>query len=313
MGDVTALVDTQGNVVVKYAYDAWGKVLSVTDGSGNAITDEYHVGNQNPFRYRGYYYDTETGFYYLQSRYYDPETGRFINADGVLGANGDLIAYNMFAYCSNMPTNATDPTGQSFGYTKDGRPAVGNGFDGTNMVALTDFGYSDSSSVSDAINKSISGVDAFTVDYINWLERRVKNEVKPKRVPAGAFILRKEKALNRISSMKSASKIGGKAANIAGVVIDTAFGMYDNYQNGYGFDSKKMWIDAGVDVVFSGGSALIGCGVGSVLGTLVPGLGNLVGGAAGFLIGAGIDWFTGSFMFGNNTIEGHTKAWLNSW
>ena len=137
MGDVTALLDTQGNVVVKYAYDAWGKVLSVTDSSGNAITDEYHVGNQNPFRYRGYYYDTETGFYYLQSRYYDPETGRFINADGVLGANGYLTSYNMFAYCSNMPTNATDPTGQSFGYTKDGRPAVGNGFDGTNMVALT--------------------------------------------------------------------------------------------------------------------------------------------------------------------------------
>ena len=63
MGDVTALVDIQGNVVVKYAYDAWGKVLSVTDGSGNAITDEYHVGNQNPFRYRGYYYDTDCLLY----------------------------------------------------------------------------------------------------------------------------------------------------------------------------------------------------------------------------------------------------------
>ena len=114
MGDVTALVDTQGNVVVKYAYDAWGKVLSVTDGSGNAITDEYHVGNQNPFRYRGYYYDTETGFYYLQSRYYDPEVGRFLNADGVLGANGDLAAYNLFTYCGNSPILNVDPTGDSF-------------------------------------------------------------------------------------------------------------------------------------------------------------------------------------------------------
>ena len=61
--------------------NAWGKALSVTDGSGNVITDKYHVGNQNPFRYRGYYYDTESGFYYLQSRYYNPEVERFINAD----------------------------------------------------------------------------------------------------------------------------------------------------------------------------------------------------------------------------------------
>ena len=112
MGDVTALVDTQGNVVVKYAYDAWGKVLSVTDGSGNAITDEYHVGNQNPFRYRGYYYDTETGFYYLQSRYYDPETGRFINADEYVSTGQGLLGTNMFAYCGNNPTSRVDDGGE---------------------------------------------------------------------------------------------------------------------------------------------------------------------------------------------------------
>ena len=112
MGDVTALVDTQGNVVVKYAYDAWGKVLSVTDGSGNAITDEYHVGNQNPFRYRGYYYDTETGFYYLQSRYYDPETGRFLNADEYVSTGQGLLGTNMFAYCGNNPTSRVDDGGE---------------------------------------------------------------------------------------------------------------------------------------------------------------------------------------------------------
>ncbi len=115
-GDVTALVDKDGNVVAKYAYDAWGKVLSVTDGSGKAITDQYHVGNRNPIRYRGYYYDIETGFYYLQSRYYDPETGRFLNADGILGANRDLLAYNMFAYCSNRPTSMVDYDGRWAGF-----------------------------------------------------------------------------------------------------------------------------------------------------------------------------------------------------
>ena len=87
-------------------------MLSVTDGSGNVITDKYHVGNQNPFRYRGYYYDTETGFYYLQSRYYDPETGRFINADNLV-VTGEPLGANLFAYCGNNPIANIDPTGHS--------------------------------------------------------------------------------------------------------------------------------------------------------------------------------------------------------
>ena len=66
----------------------------------------------NPFRYRGYYLDNETGFYYLNSRYYNPLWGRFLNADGYLNANGDLIGYNMFAYCSNNPIMNIDPNGE---------------------------------------------------------------------------------------------------------------------------------------------------------------------------------------------------------
>ena len=69
------------------------------------------IGQLNPIRYRGYYYDTETGFYYLQSRYYDPTTRRFLNADGIIGANQDAICYNLFAYCSNNPVNYCDPDG----------------------------------------------------------------------------------------------------------------------------------------------------------------------------------------------------------
>jgi RHS repeat-associated protein len=67
-----------------YSYDTWGKLLSIKDGNGYDITnDKYSIGYLNPIRYRGYYYDSETGLYYLQSRYYDPELGRFINADDV--------------------------------------------------------------------------------------------------------------------------------------------------------------------------------------------------------------------------------------
>ena len=65
----------------------------------------------NPFRYRGYYYDTETGLYYLQSRYYDPEIGRFINADGLVSTGQGVLGNNMFAYCENNWVNFSDPSG----------------------------------------------------------------------------------------------------------------------------------------------------------------------------------------------------------
>gem|GEM_PF-6848394 len=104
-GDIIRICNISGNTVVEYTYDAWGKVLSVTGSLAST------VGQINPFRYRGYYYDTETGFYYLQTRYYDPEVGRFLNADGYIGANGDIPGYNMFAYCSNEPVFNSDNFG----------------------------------------------------------------------------------------------------------------------------------------------------------------------------------------------------------
>ena len=90
--------------MVEYTYDAWGKLLSTT---GTLATS---LGKDNPLRYRGYYYDSDTGFYYLQSRYYDPVTGRFLNADDIsyLGASGTTLSYNLFAYCENNPVNCED-------------------------------------------------------------------------------------------------------------------------------------------------------------------------------------------------------------
>ena len=112
-GDILYIYNTSGTRLVTYTYDAWGKCY-VTYQNGGASTSARY----NPFRYRGYYYDTETGFYYLNSRYYDPAVGRFLNADGYVNANRDLIGYNMFAYCSNNPVNTFDPLGQW--YIKDG-------------------------------------------------------------------------------------------------------------------------------------------------------------------------------------------------
>ena len=107
-GDVIGLATSEG-VVAYYKYDAWGNIIAM-DSAGSVVQN---VLNANPLRYRGYIYDNETGFYYLQSRYYDPVVRRFINADDIqyLGASRDLNSYNLYAYCSNNPVNMTDDSG----------------------------------------------------------------------------------------------------------------------------------------------------------------------------------------------------------
>ena len=110
-GDVAAILDSSGTMVAFYDYDAWGN-CTVYNSSAKVLTDPTSIANINPLRYRGYYYDAETGFYYLQSRYYDPAICRFINADtfATTDANGFLSA-NMFAYCENNPIGNSDPDG----------------------------------------------------------------------------------------------------------------------------------------------------------------------------------------------------------
>ena len=113
-GNITAILDEKENVVVKYDYDAWGN-HRVLNSAGAVITDTQHIGHKNPFRYRGYYYDTETGLYYLKSRYYDPETCRFINMDSVEYADPTYLhGLNLYAYCNNNPIMYVDPNGHAF-------------------------------------------------------------------------------------------------------------------------------------------------------------------------------------------------------
>ena len=109
-GDVTGLVDSSGTQVVAYTYDAWGNILSTTGSMADGL------GYTNPFRYRGYFYDTETGLYYLGSRYYNPEIGRFINADdeSLITATPESATWdkNLFAYCDNNPITRADSAGE---------------------------------------------------------------------------------------------------------------------------------------------------------------------------------------------------------
>ena len=125
-GDIIAILDSSGNVVVKYVYDAWGN-HKVLDANGVEISDTTHVGHVNPIRYRGYYYDVETGLYYLQSRYYDPEVGRFVSPDSVDYLDPDSInGLNLYAYCGNNPVMNVDPTGHFWESLLNGLKALWN-------------------------------------------------------------------------------------------------------------------------------------------------------------------------------------------
>ena len=104
-GDIVKLIDSSGNTVVEYLYDSWGKIIATTGSLANT------VGANQPFRYRGYVYDTETGWYYLQSRYYDPTTCRFISADVLLSTGQGVLGHNSFAYCLNNCISRRDETG----------------------------------------------------------------------------------------------------------------------------------------------------------------------------------------------------------
>lgn len=108
-GDIIGLVDETGTLVVEYTYDAWGVPVSVTGSLADTL------GHANPYRYRGYRWDSETGLYYLQSRYYNPEWGRFINADDTAILNlsqNYALGANLFAYCYNNPVTGIDSTGE---------------------------------------------------------------------------------------------------------------------------------------------------------------------------------------------------------
>ena len=105
-GDIIKILDGNMEEVVEYKYDTWGNVIGM---EGSAYGQ--WVGSLNPFRYRGYYYDDETGMYYLKTRYYNPEWGRFLNADISLLSNLKNNIHNLYAYASNNPVVLTDKEG----------------------------------------------------------------------------------------------------------------------------------------------------------------------------------------------------------
>ena len=112
LGDIIGILNNNYQLVAKYKYDSFGNNVSITDANDNDVSNvSNHIANINPFRYRGYYYDKETQLYYLNSRYYNPLWGRFLNVDSLYSTNQGFLGYNMYLYCLNNFNTRIDTNG----------------------------------------------------------------------------------------------------------------------------------------------------------------------------------------------------------
>ena len=155
-GDVLAILTASGEVVVEYSYDPWGNILAFTGTLASTL------GADNPFRYRGYYYDTESCFYYLNSRYYDAKVCRFVNADSYVSTGQGLLGHNMYAYCLNSPTNYQDSTG---GIAITTIILIGSIIAGVAAATYTAVSSYEETGEVDIISTAVSGFSVFAFFY----------------------------------------------------------------------------------------------------------------------------------------------------
>ena len=178
-GDVISIIKEDGTEVVKYYYDAWGNIVNQTGSMA------FSLGILNPLCYRGYVCDLETGLYYLQSRYYDPQIGRFINADALVATGQGMLGNNMFAYCSNNPVKNVDHLGY-FGICVLSDPMNVN----RSLMSPGMFGGGGGGHVAD-ISSSYSVMQNVR-EYDNWWRNSCYNVTSSGRESSGNQVLASE-------------------------------------------------------------------------------------------------------------------------
>jgi len=299
-GDVEELRNESGTLFARYVYDSWGNVIHIYDANGAEITSSTNIAVQNPIRYRGYYFDAESGLYYLQSRYYDPVTCRFVNADSLVNSS-DVLGFNMYAYCGNNPVNHVDPTGMFWKEAFDWLSEKVDKFvsSASNVVG----------SLIDSLSVAFEGLTAS-------LEKSINNAVKPNNIGAGTW---KKLCNNDLASVKSLNSGASKALKVAAganVAFDVGAGISENISKGSSL--RKTATDATVDLFVSGGSVLAagwaGSQIGSFAGSILPLYGNVIGAGAGFAVGIGIYIFTDGILYNGKSgrdwmKEGAKKIW----
>ena len=235
-GDVLGLYDYAGRRKVSYEYDAWGNTVSVTD------TSEDCWSTLNPFRYRGYYFDTETGLYYLLSRYYDPAVGRFINADSLISQKSTL-GFNVFAYCNNSPVNMSDSTGHLPKWLRGALNIVSGAFQFAAGAALgATVGWTGVGAVAAALLVA-NGV-ATTMQGIGQVVNSVANKE----------VLREDNFIRTGVEDVGRLVAGDTGAAVAGVVYDTAITAASMYA---GINTKSGCFIAGTAILTGLGARLI--------------------------------------------------------
>ncbi len=210
-GDIVKLIDKNGQTVVEYTYDTWGKVISVTGSLASTL------GKDNPFRYRGYVYDNETGWYYLQSRYYDPNTCRFVSADVMLSTGQGVLGHNSFAYCLNNPVNMEDSEGYA-------AANIVGGIIGGVLGALLGYIVADALGLKGwkrwaligAVTIAGAALGAILGPYIAKASKRIINVINSGiRKASGAAFKAASKVKKFTVSLKHLSDAGGRYAKFA--------------------------------------------------------------------------------------------------
>ena len=263
-GDIIAVYNATGTKLLTYDYDAWGNCTE-----SDASQFSARGANYNPFRYRGYYYDRETGWYYLQSRYYNPEWGRFLNSDyiSMLGANKDFESFNLFVYCGNNPIMRIDTSGCGWESIID---CLKDAF----QIISEVFSYVATSRIGTASRMKTS-------TYLGGgIYRTIPSALSASLVASG----------NRLSAVSKVTKTISKSLGYVSWVfigIDIGVSIGNNILNEDLSTSRKV-SDTIVDIGVAFGSVGISAGVGAFIGSFIPLPG--IGTAAGLVVGLGIGY-----------------------